>query len=158
MAISRAFIRGRAVAMFKSLLSAAVICLAALAPLTRAAAAHPPKSYTAPCEKSEEFSFAQRARAQAKSDIAIGHYSDASKTLEGAINKLDQYMTDRTFSAGLTVLDDTSQHLSLTYFYEIHGNLKKSVYLKMKYLDDTLTSCRTEPKEIGEKLRKLSGH
>lgn len=150
MAISRASTRNRL---------AAALAVTATAVATIAVAAAPlPASYAGPCTKSEEFVFAQRALAQAKRDVAAGHYSAASQTLEKGIEKLDRYATARSFAAGFPVLDDTGQHLSLTYFYEIHANLKKAVYLKNMYLGVAIEACRTEPKIISDKLRRLSGH
>jgi hypothetical protein len=162
MAISRASIRNRtipAMPVFKCAVRAVLMAsTVGMAASSSAIAAPLPASYAAACEKSAEFTFAQKALIQGRREAAAGHYSAASKILEQGITKLDDYQLERSSAAGFPVLDDTGQHLSLTYFLELHRNIKKSVYLKTKYLKDTIAECEREPKTIRAKLRKLSGH
>jgi hypothetical protein len=158
MVISRAFIQNRAIGIMKSHRAAwrmaVLICAAGMAASGHATAAPLPKSYAAPCADSDEFAFAQQALILAKQDLTAKRYHAASRRLETATDKLDDYRVSRIFAAGEVDLDDTGQHMSLANFFEMRGNLKRAIYLKKRLLLGTMASCKREPRETLEKLRK----
>jgi hypothetical protein len=160
MVISPASTRNRAASIIESFRCAggAVVfaCAVAIATSGHAATTPLPKSYAAPCAKSEEFASAQRALVQGRRDIAAKRYPAASRTLRQAAEKLFLYMMGRVNAAGQITLDGTGQHLLLAKWREQRGDFKTSIYIGQTRLADTLHDCRHESRDISDKLRKMS--
>jgi hypothetical protein len=137
-----------------SCLVSAVFVTSLTAPIPVSSAPDAQSSFSAPCSRSEEFASANRSLVLAKHQIVTQNYKNASQTLERSINLIDKYTDSRVFAAGQTTLDDTGMHLSLAFFYELHGKIKKSVKLKIRLLEEAIESCKTEPAIISQALKK----